>query len=134
MVQQKQIRLGTMGLQVRSLDFLGGLRIQHCCELWCGSQTWLRSSVAVAMAGSCSSSWTSSLETSICRRCGPKKTKDKRPKKKISIFMYRAGKRKIFYEKRKRILLLVNSYHPLVDPGFKDMGAYVCLWRERGNE
>ena len=63
-----------------------------------------------------------------------KRQKTKDQKKKISIFMYRAGKRKIFYEKRKRILLLVNSYHPLVDPGFKDMGAYVCLWRERGNE
>ena len=35
MVQRKQIRLGTMRLQVPSLASLSGLRIQHCCELWC---------------------------------------------------------------------------------------------------
>jgi len=29
---------------------LSGLRIPHCCELWCKLQTWLRSQVAVAMA------------------------------------------------------------------------------------
>ena len=31
--------------------------------------------VAVAVAGSCSSSLTPSLGTSMCHRCGPKKTK-----------------------------------------------------------
>ena len=35
MVQRKQIRLGTMRLQVQSLASLSGLRIRHCCELWC---------------------------------------------------------------------------------------------------
>ena len=40
--------------------------------------------VAVAQASSCSSDSTSSLETSICRRCGPKKTKDQKKKKLIS--------------------------------------------------
>ena len=39
--QWKQIQLITMGLQVRSLASLTGLRIQHCHELWCRSQTWL---------------------------------------------------------------------------------------------
>ena len=34
-VQWKQIRLGTMRLQVRSLASLSGLRIQPCCGLWC---------------------------------------------------------------------------------------------------
>ena len=29
---------------------LSGLRIQHCHELWCRSQTWLRSCIAVAVA------------------------------------------------------------------------------------
>ena len=49
-------------------------------ELWCRSQTRLRSStvVAVALAGSCSSSLTPSLGTSICHRCGPKKRGKKR--------------------------------------------------------
>ena len=48
--QQKQIRLGTMRLQVRSLGLLSGIRIQHCCELRCRSQTLLRSGIAMALA------------------------------------------------------------------------------------
>ena len=35
---------------VPSLASLSGLRIRHCHELWCRSQTWLGSSVAVAVA------------------------------------------------------------------------------------
>ena len=56
-----------------------GLRIQHCCELWCRLQTWLgfcvavAVAVAVAQASSCSSDWTPSLGTSICCGCSPKK-------------------------------------------------------------
>ena len=51
MVQQKQIQLGTMGLWVPSLASLSGLRIRHCCELWCRLQTRLGSGVAVAPTG-----------------------------------------------------------------------------------
>ena len=47
--QQKQIQLGTMRLWVLSLASLSGLRIRHCRELWCRSQMWLRSLVAVAL-------------------------------------------------------------------------------------
>ena len=47
--QQKQIRLGTMKLWVRSLASLSGLRSRHCRELWCRSQTQLGSCVAVAV-------------------------------------------------------------------------------------
>ena len=49
-------------------------------ELWCRSQTQLRShvTVAVVQAGSCSFDSTPSLGTSICHRCGPKKKKKKR--------------------------------------------------------
>ena len=43
MAQWKQIQLGTMWLRVRSLASLGGLRIQHCRELWCMSQMQLGS-------------------------------------------------------------------------------------------
>ena len=50
MVQQKQIQLETMGLRVRSLASLSGLRIRHCRELWCRSQIQLRSRIAVAVA------------------------------------------------------------------------------------
>ena len=36
---------------------ISGLKIQRCCKLWCRSQIWLRSSIAVAVvkAHSCSS-------------------------------------------------------------------------------
>ena len=70
-----------MRLQVQSLALLSGLRIQHCRELWCRSQTQLGSgvdvAVAVAVAGSCSSDQTPSLGTSICCECGPKEQKKK---------------------------------------------------------
>ena len=74
-VQWKQIRLGTMKMRVQSLASLGGLGTQCCRELWCRSQTWLRSGVAVAVvqASSYSSDLTPGLRTSTCRRCGPKK-------------------------------------------------------------
>ena len=39
-----------MRLRVRSLPLLSGLTIQCCRELWCRSQTWLGSRVAVALA------------------------------------------------------------------------------------
>ena len=47
--------------------------------MWLGSHV----SVAMAEAGSCSSNSTSSLGTSMCCRCGPKKQKKKKKKKKI---------------------------------------------------
>ena len=60
-----------------SLVLLSGLRIWRCRELW--SQTWLGSHVAVAVVqASYSSDSTPSLGTSICRRCGPRKKKDKK--------------------------------------------------------
>ena len=57
MAQRKRIALGIMRLWVQSPASLSGLRIQHCRELWCTSQTRLRSDIAVAVvqAGSCSS-------------------------------------------------------------------------------
>jgi len=48
--QRKQVRLGTMRLQVQSLASLSGLRIRRCRELWCRLQTWLGSGIAVAVA------------------------------------------------------------------------------------
>ena len=50
MVQRKRIRLGTMSLQVRSLALLSGLRIWHCCELWCRSAA-VALMAAVALIG-----------------------------------------------------------------------------------
>ena len=71
-----------MKLWVRSLALLSGLRIQCCHELWCRSQTQLRSQVSVVVAGSYSSNSTPSLGTFICRGCGPRKkcTKKRSPK------------------------------------------------------
>ena len=73
----EQIRLGTMRLRVRSLASLIGLRIRHCCELWCRSQMRLRSRVAVALAWASgySSNSTPRLGNSICCSSGPRKGK-----------------------------------------------------------
>ena len=60
---------------VQSLALLSGLRIWQCHELWCRSQTQLRSHVAVVWVYSCSSDSTPSLGTSICHWCGPKWTR-----------------------------------------------------------
>ena len=66
-------------MRVQSLASLSGLRIQCCNKLQRSLQMQLEPSVAVAVveAGSYSSDSTPSLETSICCRCGPKKTKKK---------------------------------------------------------
>ena len=73
-----------MRMLVQSLASFSKSRIQRYHELWCRSQTRLRSgmavAVAVAVAGSCSSNWTPSLGTSICHGCGPKKKKKKKKK------------------------------------------------------
>ena len=47
MAQRKQSQLGTVRLQVPSLDSLSGLRIQRCRELWCRSQMRLGSDLAL---------------------------------------------------------------------------------------
>ena len=76
MAQWLTNQLGTMGMRVRSLSSLSGLRIQCYRELWCRSQTWLGSWVAVAVASSYSSVLTPSLGTSTCHGCSPKKQKE----------------------------------------------------------
>ena len=71
-----------MRMQVQYLALLSGLKIRHSPELWCRSQMWFGSSVAVAVAaaGSYSSNLIPSLGTSICRGCSPKKTQKKKKK------------------------------------------------------
>ena len=82
--QRKRILLRTMR---SSLASLRGLRIWHCCELWCRSQMRLGCCIAVAMAqaGGYNSDWTPSLGTSMCCRCSPKKQKRKR---KITLYKH----------------------------------------------
>ena len=48
MALQQQTRLVSMRIQVPSMASLRELRIWHCHELWCRSQTQLGSCVAVA--------------------------------------------------------------------------------------
>ena len=67
-----------MRMRVPSLASLSGLMIWRCRDLWWGSQKQLGSCIAVAVASGCSSDWTLSLGTSVCRRCSPKKTTDKK--------------------------------------------------------
>lgn len=64
---------------VQSLTSFTGLRIQRCWELCCRLQTWLGSSIAVAVVynGSCSSDLTLSQGTSTCLGYGPKKKKER---------------------------------------------------------
>ena len=63
----REKNLVSMRMRIQTLPSPSGLGIWHCCELWCRSQTWLRSCIAVAaaQASSCSSVLTPSLGTSI---------------------------------------------------------------------
>ena len=87
LAQWQQTWLVSMRMRVQSLAPLGGLRIWHCCELWCRLQMQLGSHVAVALAqvGSYSSDCTPSLGTSTCRGSDPRKDKKK---KVILIFLF----------------------------------------------
>ena len=78
--QQKQVRLVSMRMWVRSLALLVGLRIQRCRELWYWSQKQLGSGIPVAVVWACSysSDLTPSLGTSMCCRCNPQKRKGKK--------------------------------------------------------
>ena len=79
-------------MRVLSLASLRGLRIQRCQELWCRSQTQLRSCVVVAVvqACSCSSDSAPSLGTSIClKKQKKKKKKPKQTNKKDSSLSLR---------------------------------------------
>ena len=68
-----------MGMQVRSLALLSGLRIWCCCELWCRLQTWAQILRCCGCGvGQRLQLWfTPSLGTSICLSASPKKTKEK---------------------------------------------------------
>ena len=75
MAQQVTNRTGIHKDASLTLASISGLRIRCCHELWCRSQVWLGSCLAVAEAGSYGCNLAPSLGTSICRKCGPKKKK-----------------------------------------------------------
>ena len=92
-------------------QWVSGLRIQHCCELWYRLQTQLGSLVAVAVvkASSCSSDLTPSLGTSLgCRYSSKKQNKKrtKKPKNGVTIWFsnpspgHVSGKKKTLNSKR----------------------------------
>ena len=74
-----RIQLVSTRMWVRYLASLSGLRIQRCSELWCRSQMWLRSSIAVVKASSCSLDPYSG--NSMCLRCSQKTTNTQTNKK-----------------------------------------------------
>ena len=95
-VQWKQIQPVSMRMWVWSLASLSGLRIWHCCELWCSSQKLLGScfGVAVVYSGSCSSYSTPAWETpcttgvSLKKQNKTKQNKTKTKKKERMTHMY----------------------------------------------
>ena len=107
--QWKRIRLGTKRLPVRSLASLSGLRIWWCCELWCRSQKWLTSCVAVVSAGDCSADFTLAWEPPYAVDVAFKRKK--RQWNKINVI------KAIIYKTQ-----LENSRN------FKCMKFLFCLW------
>ena len=77
------IQIGTMRLQIRSLASLSGLRIWHCHELWCWSQTWLGSGIAVAWHRPLAIAPITPLAWEPPYAAGATLEKEKRQKKKI---------------------------------------------------
>ena len=61
---------------------LSGLGIRRCCDLWCRSQTWLGSVIAVAVAGSCNSYWILAWEHPYGMGVALKSKKKKKKKRK----------------------------------------------------
>ena len=76
-----------MRLQVQSLASISGLRIWHCCEMWCRLQTRLEFHIACGcgIGQWLQSDSVPSLGTSICLRGSPKNTKKFKNKKHIKI-------------------------------------------------
>ena len=72
-VQEKWIRLVFIRMPVQSLASLTGLRILHCLELWCSSQTWPALMWLWCRLAAVALLWPPSLGTFIARGCGPKK-------------------------------------------------------------
>ena len=101
--QRKRIQLVSMRMWVRSLAPLSVLGIWCCRELWCRSQMWLWSGVAVAVvsASSYSSDSTPSLGTSICRGCSPKKQQqtNKQRQRNYSVWCYNGGYTSLWFLK-----------------------------------
>ena len=83
-VVAQRTQVVSMRTWVRSLVSLSGLGIRRCRELWCRSQTSLDPCCCDCGVGRrLQLRLDPSLGTSICPRCGPKKTKEKRLGKQL---------------------------------------------------
>ena len=74
----------SMRMQIQYLALLSGLRIWHCRELWCSSQTqlWSGVNVTVRRLAATPPIWPLAWEPPYAMGVAFKKTKDKRQKKK----------------------------------------------------
>ena len=83
--QLKQTQLVSMRMQVQSLASLSGSRIWHCHELWCRSQTWLGSHIAVAVVQLAAAALIRPLAQKLPYAAGTAlKKKRRKRKKKVS--------------------------------------------------
>ena len=68
-------------MRVQSLVLLSGLKIRHCHELWCRSQTWLRSyyvAVVVVQAAAAAPIWPLAFELQYTWGTALKRPKEKK--------------------------------------------------------
>ena len=118
----KWVQLVSMKMHVPSLALLPGLRIWHCCELWCRLKMWFGSWVAVAMegAGGYSSDSTLRVGLCICHELNPEKQKKKKrereKKKKKKTFLcqkYKWNNLNVMYTTALDSLLIRNHLDSL---------------------
>ena len=77
MAQRKRIPLVNMRLRIQSLASLSGLRVQHCCKLWCRLQMQLGSPLLWLWHGPAAVAPIQPL-ASICLWYSPKEQKNKK--------------------------------------------------------
>ena len=116
-----------MRIRVWSLASIRRLRIQHCCELWCRSQTQLESCIAVALVvGWQLQLWFDpSLGTSICSKCVPRKTKKFKKLENTAWMKQRCLMLSI--QQREIVVLWIMSLPPL--PFFFFLTCCECTWQ-----
>ena len=94
MVRWKRIWLGTIGVWVWSLALFSGLRIWHCCELWCRSQIaariWCCCGSGVSMAPIRPLAW----EPPYAAGVALKRQKDKKKKERSYLLNFAIGSKK----------------------------------------
>ena len=117
-----------MRMRVPTLAPLSGLRIQCCLKLQRRLQMWLRSGIAVAVAGSCSSDSIPSLGTSACHICAPYPPKNKTKNQKTKQGYHVPGFRRVNETWKKLLPVFTTSQFHLW--GGKNKICLIELWWE----